>query len=202
MDLILKLWAIIKDDFIAFVALILSGISIVFTFFEHLKKKANLVMKVDQYKSFYIDAIYTPRGNQESLVLNVELSNRSESPIEIMDIKLKEFDTSLCNYKEIDYDNTDLPSEPYSVIKDANGNLDIIAHTGDGYECMCIQNNLITCPIRLEAYGGIKGVLLFIEAGSSSGKFKKVELELITSRGKIRRKCKVYSKKYNESFFN
>ena len=198
MNLILKLWEVVKEDLIAFFALILSGISIVFTLYDFFKKRTKLIMNVDPQKSFYMDAIYTPKGNQESLVLSVDISNRSESPITITDIKLKEHNSSLCKEKKILYADTDLPEEPFSAIKDENGNLEIMVYTPGHGERLLIQNNLITCPIRLEAYGGIKGILLFIEAGSSSGKFKKTEIEFITSRGTIFKKIKVRSKLYNE----
>lgn len=191
---------ILKSNIVASFALLISIINTIVLITNSRKKKTKITLDVDTQNSFYMDAIDTPRGNQESLVLSVHISNRSECPITISDVILKYTQESAHSDGNIQYPSC-LPENPYSAIKDNAGNLDIISHTGDGYVRLDIKNNILSFPKRLEAYESMRGILLFVCAGSSSGDYTNVELEFITSRGTITKKIKVSSKEYNESRF-
>lgn len=190
----------IVNAVIAFIALVFSIASFVLYFKEHHSSKFNLKMELDKNNSFYFDALDTVNGNKESLIVSVTIMNNSSQPVNISDIQIilnKQCAASAANVSKYPYPET-LPDETVAVFKDEKGFLGIKSVYGDGIRYIDLNNELIHCPVYLNAYDSVRGFLLFPHAGESK---QKTIVRLLTSRGNLNLKLKITTKKQHESSF-
>ena len=154
---------------ISFAAIIISLVSVTINIVDHLKYRLNIGLKTRTTLGYrdclFIPPLYTPGGNDNSLILSVEIINKSAQQITISDVYIR------VGKRYMPCAKADHTESGYS------------AHDSEGAHRLDIEHELITCPFVLLPYDVKSGFLIFDIAGSTKGDYCDVKVRIITPRG-------------------